>query len=152
MLRIERASRSDIAQLVGLLQSLFAIEQDFTGEPGRQQRGLMHLLREPHDRAAVLVARLGDDVAGMVSGQLVISTAQGGLSVWIEDLIVAEDCRGQGIGRALLRNVIDWAAAQGATRAQLLADRDNAAAIAFYQRVGLDTTKLIALRLAQLPG
>ena len=35
-------------------------------------------------------------------------------------------------------------------RAQLLADRDNAAAIAFYRRVGLDTTNLIALRLPGL--
>ena len=150
MVQIARAAESDVAQLVELLQSLFAIEQDFAADPGRQQRGLMCLLRQPHDRAALFVARSGGEVAGMASGQLVISTAEGAPSVWIEDVIVAERFRGQGIGRALLRSVIDWSAAQGATRAQLLADLDNAAAIAFYQRAGLDPTNLVALRLSRL--
>ncbi len=147
MVRIARAAVSDISQLVELLQSLFVIEQDFAADPDRQRRGLMRLLRQPHDRAALFVARIGDAVAGMASGQLVMSTAEGEPSVWIEDVIVAEEFRGQGIGHALLRRVIDWSATHGATRAQLLADRDNAAAIAFYERAGLDKTNLIAFRL-----
>jgi ribosomal protein S18 acetylase RimI-like enzyme len=147
MVRIARALESDIPQLLQLLQALFTIEQDFAADAACQQRGLKRLLAEPGDRAALFVARVGGDVAGMASGQLVISTAEGAPSVWIEDVIVAEHFRSRGIGRALLRSVLDWACAQGATRAQLLADRDNAAAIAFYRRVGLDTTNLIALRL-----
>lgn len=62
-------------------------------------------------------------------------------------VVVDETFRGQGVGRALLRGVIDWAVGRGATRAQVLADRDNAQAIAFYRHLGLDVTNPIALRL-----
>lgn len=147
MAHIERALTADIPELVELLRSLFALERDFAFDAGRQRRGLTRLLAEPADRATVLVARAHDTVCGMVSGQLVISTAEGAPSVWIEDLVVAQAFRGQGVGRALLRGVLDWAFASGATRAQLLADIDNAAAIAFYRHVGMDPTNLLALRL-----
>lgn len=147
MIRIEPALASDIPALVKLLESLFAIELDFTFDAARQQRGFERLLAEPRDRATLLVARSDDTVAGMASGQLVISTAEGAPSVWIEDVVVDEPFRGQGVGRALLRGVIDWAVGHGATRAQLLADRDNEQAIAFYRHLGLEVTNLIALRL-----
>ena len=150
MVRIEQALASDIPQLLALLSSLFALEQDFAFDADRQRRGLDRLLSEPQDRATVLVARADDTVVGMVSGQIVISTAEGAPSVWIEDVVVAQTFRGRGIGRMLLRAVLDWAIAQGATRAQLLADSDNAAAIAFYRHLGLDLTHLIALRLTKL--
>jgi GNAT superfamily N-acetyltransferase len=150
MIRIERALDTDIDELLQLLQALFAIESDFQFDAPRQRAGLERLLAEPADRAAVLVARGDGLVAGMASGQLVISTAEGAPSVWIEDVVVAQAFRGHGLGRALLEGVLDWAAALGATRAQLLADRDNADAIAFYRHLGLARTNLVALRLATL--
>ena len=158
MIRIEPALASDIPALVKLLESLFAIELDFTFDAVRQRRGIERLLAEPRDRATLVVARSNDVIAGMASGQLVISTAEGAPSVWVEDVVVDQTFRGQGVGRALLRGVIDWAVGHGATRAQLLADRHNAQATAFYRHLGLDVTNLIALRLteidrkADLPG
>jgi GNAT superfamily N-acetyltransferase len=149
-MRIERALEADIPALLSLLQSLFAIEKDFTADAQRQQRGLQALLRAPEDRAALLVARAGDAVLGMASGQLVISTAQGAPSVWVEDVIVAQEARGKGIGRALLNAIVAWARSKGATRAQLLADRNNSAALSFYAHYGLESTDLVALRLRDL--
>jgi GNAT superfamily N-acetyltransferase len=150
MIQIERALDADIGELLHLLQALFAIESDFRFDAARQRAGLARLLAEPADRAAVLVARADGSVVGMASGQLVISTAEGAPSVWIEDVVVAEAFRGRGIGRALLEGVLDWALEHGATRAQLLADIDNDKAIAFYRRLGLTRTHLVALRLASL--
>jgi GNAT superfamily N-acetyltransferase len=83
----------------------------------------------------------------MCSGQLVYSTAEGAASVWIEDVVVAEAWRGRSIGRALLGSVLDWAAARGATRAQLLADLDNQPALDFYRKLGWAETRLGARRL-----
>lgn len=150
MVRVERALASDIPELIELLRTLFSLERDFAFDAGRQRRGLTRLLAEPRDRASVLVARDDGAIAGMVSGQLVISTAEGAPSVWIEDMVVAPAFRGRGIGRALLRGVTDWAVAQGASRAQLLADSDNTSALAFYRHLGLEPTNLVALRLSKL--
>ena len=150
MIRIEPALAPDIPELLKLLASLFAIERDFAFDAARQRRGLERLLAEPRDRSTVLLARENGAVAGMASGQMVISTAEGAPSVWIEDVVVATPFRGRGVGRALLRGVLDWAAGHGATRAQLLADRDNDQALAFYRHLGLERTNLVALRLAKL--
>ena len=150
MLQIERAVEADIPALLSLLQSLFAVEKDFVFDGQRQQRGLQALISALGDRSTLLVARVDGVVAGMASGQLVISTAEGAPSVWIEDVVVAQDERGKGIGRELLNAIVAWARSQGATRAQLLADRDNPAALSFYAHYGMDSTDLVALRLRDL--
>jgi GNAT superfamily N-acetyltransferase len=147
MLRITRAKRGDLPDLVELLGRLFAIEQDFRPGAARQLRGLELLIRMPR-RALVLVARDGSGQAiGLATAQLVISTSEGALSVWIEDVIVAENHRGLGLGRALIQRLLSWARQQGATRAQLLVDIDNAPAVSFYDRLGWQPTRLAARRI-----
>ncbi len=101
---------------------------------------------EAPDRRAVLVADRAGEVVGMVTAQLVVSTAEGAPSAWIEDLVVDAAERGRGTGGALLRAVEGWARARGATRLQLLADRENARALAFYARMGWAGTRLVGLR------
>jgi GNAT superfamily N-acetyltransferase len=54
--------------------------------------------------------------------------------------------RGTGVGRALLAAVEREAVALGATRLQLLVDRENAPALGFYARVGWASTRLLCLR------
>lgn len=83
----------------------------------------------------------------MASAQLLISTAQGAPSAWIEDVVVQEALRGQGIARILLRELLAWAQLQGATRAQLLADNSNTPALDFYRHVGWQPTRLTAWRI-----
>lgn len=147
-LSIAPAATADIPELLSLLEALFSIEQDFRPDPERQRRGLELLLARP-DAARVLVARnAAGKVLGMASAQLVISTAEGAPSAWIEDVVVAEGHRGAGIGGALLAAVLDWAKARGATRAQLLADLDNAPALHFYERLGWQPTRLGARRIS----
>lgn len=139
------ANEADIPDLVELLGVLFAIEQDFRPDPDEQRRGLAALLASPTGYIAIARAPDGRAV-GMASAQLVISTAEGAPSAWVEDVVVQEDWRGQGLGRALLDAVLDWARSQGAVRAQLLADLDNTPALAFYDRVGWQPTRLAARR------
>jgi GNAT superfamily N-acetyltransferase len=143
---ITSASEADIPELIDLLGVLFSIEQDFTPDTDKQRRGLAALLAS----AAGHIAIARDETlraVGMATAQLVISTAEGAPSAWVEDVVVREDWRGKGLGRALLDAVLAWARAQGAARAQLLADLDNAPALAFYERLGWQTTRLGARRL-----
>ena len=143
---ITSANETDIPELIDLLGVLFAIEQDFTPAPDKQQRGLAALLASPAGHVAI--ARDANARAvGMATAQLVISTAEGAPSAWVEDVVVREDWRGQGLGRALLDAVVAWARSQGAVRAQLLADLDNAPALAFYDKLDWQPTRLGARRL-----
>ncbi|MEO8159630.1 MAG: GNAT family N-acetyltransferase [Betaproteobacteria bacterium] len=146
--RIERARGADIPALIELLAGLFALESDFSADQTKQRCGLELLLAQPEDRAIVLVARSATDKAiAMASAQLVISTAQGTSSAWIEDVVVQQSLRGQGIGPLLLQELLSWAKRHGATRAQLLADKSNTPALAFYRRAGWQPTRLMAWRI-----
>ncbi|HET9553770.1 MAG TPA: GNAT family N-acetyltransferase [Anaeromyxobacteraceae bacterium] len=145
------ARPDDLDALVRLLGQLFALEQDFTPDEPRQRRGLALLLERPAS-AAVLVAEQSGRVVGMVTAQLVVSTSEGALSALVEDMVVDAPARGGGAGRLLLQGIEAWAARVGATRLQLLADRDNAPALDFYARLGWSPTKLVALRRGGVPA
>jgi GNAT superfamily N-acetyltransferase len=135
----------DLEAMVDLLRELFALEPDFRFDPVRQRRGLALLLGDRLRRVALVAERDGA-VVGMVTGQLVVSTSEGGGSVLVEDMVVIDSARRQGVGRLLLRAVETWARGRGATRLQLLADRENEAALRFYERLGWSGTRLVCLR------
>ena len=141
---IRNARPEDIEALTRLLQTLFAVEPDFVFNEIKQRRGLL-LMLEASEKRRIMVAESGGRVIGMCSAQLLISTAEGGTAALIEDLVVSEEYRGQGIGRNLLLSVEDWALRQGATRLELLADRNNTPALEFYQKIAWRQTRLICL-------
>ena len=144
---IENATLADIPALTALLDSLFAIEVDFSADTEKQILGLQMIIENPK-HAIIKVARNDENkVIGMVSAQLVISTAQGSYSAWIEDMVVAEGFRGRGLGRRLLDEAISWAKEKGASRAQLLVDMENEPAIGYYQHLGWGNTQLQARKI-----
>ncbi len=139
-----KATEADLPDLLPLLQSLFALEEDFTFSAELQLRGMQLLLESP--QAVIIIALNQKSVAGMISGQLTISTAEGGASLLIEDLVIAEFVRGNGIGRKLLEEIGKWGRSHNALRMQLLADKNNLPALEFYQHLGWSKTNLIGLR------
>jgi GNAT superfamily N-acetyltransferase len=138
---------TDIADLLNLLSVLFNIEKDFNPDLTKQTKGL-ELLIKNNEMATIQVARntLGK-VIGMVSAQLLISTAQGAASAWIEDMIVDSSYRGHGIGKKLLQQALAWVKTKGATRAQLLVDTANTDAIDYYKHLNWESTQLQAYRV-----
>jgi ribosomal protein S18 acetylase RimI-like enzyme len=58
------------------------------------------------------------------------------LDAYLEELYVAPDQRGRGIGRALLEETMEAARAAGATRIELGTSETDAAAIALYESCG----------------
>ncbi len=142
--RVRKAAFNDIDGLIPLLKSLFSIEADFTFNEALQRRGLM--LLEPCENRCVLIASSRDRIIGMASIQTLISTAEGGLSGIIEDVVVTPEWRGKGIGRILLEAIETWAHSKGLKRIQLLADSANTPALEFYRNSGWMTTQLICLR------
>ena len=145
-MKLRDATPADVPELSRLLDDLFSIEQDFQPNTENQERGMLLLLQHP-DRGCIKVAEEGGRIIGMVSAQLVVSTAEGAPSAWVEDMVVCNDQRGKGVGRALLDSLTDWARSKGATRAQLLVDLDNEPALGYYQHLGWQTTRLAARRI-----
>lgn len=146
---VREARPEDLDALVELLGMLFSIESDFSADAGRQAAGLSLMLK-PGQGRLVLVAAASDEgtgrVIGMATAQLLVSTAEGGPALLVEDVVVRPESRGRGVGRALIARIEDWGRRLGATRLQLLTDRDNDDAFSFYDHCGFSRTNLVCLR------
>ena len=144
MISIRQAEQADIPSLTALLKILFSIEKDFIFNEVKQRKSLQKLIG--NERCSVLVAEHAGNIIGMCTGQLTVSTAEGGPALLVEDVVVAEDWRSKGVGSRLMDEMSRWALQAGVSRLQLLADRTNSRALGFYMNTGWRSTKLICLR------
>ncbi|MFH0974229.1 MAG: GNAT family N-acetyltransferase [Spirochaetota bacterium] len=140
---IRKARLIDIDILCDLLSGLFAVETDFNAGYRKQDRALYLLIND--DNKDVFVAADGAVIAGMITGQTVVSTAAGGLSVLLEDLFVVPGYRGKGIATMLMRHLLLWGKAKGAVRVQLVADERNPAALDLYKKAGFALSNMRGL-------
>ena len=145
-IKIRDAALSDVEAMTVLLSELFRIETDFFADRRRQRRGLCLMLSGCRKHRCIKVAEANRKVVGMCTAQILVSTAEGGLVGLIEDMVVAADFRGRGVGRLLMAQIEEWAHAHALTRLQLLADRTNFSALEFYDKVGWHPTRMICLR------
>jgi ribosomal protein S18 acetylase RimI-like enzyme len=143
---IRQAGSGDLSAMTRLLQELFSVETEFVVDTEKQRTGLQMLLDSA--RASIWVAERRGRVVGMVTVQLVASTAEGAFSGLLEDLVVSSAYRRRGLGRALLVAAVKWSRDQGATRIQLMADGRNVPALIFYRKQDWKQTNMIALRRA----
>jgi GNAT superfamily N-acetyltransferase len=80
-----------------------------------------------------LVADVGGDPAGIVWARIDPSTPD---AAHLHQMWVAPECRGQGIGRALLEAAIEWATANGARSLALGVTVGNSPARRLYEAAG----------------
>jgi GNAT superfamily N-acetyltransferase len=142
---IDFATAADLPAMADLLQELFSLEADFRPERDKQLAGLRLILDTPA-LGRLFVLRVDGAVAGMANALITVSTAQGGPVLLLEDVIVSRAQRGGGHGRALVEHVCAWARGQGMTRVTLLADQDNAPALAFYEKLGFAKSAMVVRR------
>jgi GNAT superfamily N-acetyltransferase len=144
-IRIGFATHADLDAMADLLGELFALESDFAPQREKQLAALRQILDQP-DRGRLFVLRDGENMAGMANALIQISTAEGGPVMVLEDVIVAASHRGRGHGRRLVEHVLAWACDEGLSRVTLLADRDNVAALRFYQTLGFEESAMVVRR------
>ena len=82
----------------------------------------------------LLAARLDGRIVGLLT--LAMFPIPTGFRAWIEDVIVDEAARGQGIGEALTKEALDLAEAAGARTVDLTSRPSREAAGRLYERVG----------------
>jgi GNAT superfamily N-acetyltransferase len=140
------ATKADTPQLVDLLGTLFSIEADFVPNADKQRRAVEMILGDPRI-GVIYVAREAGRVVGMVSTLYTVSTAEGGKSAWLEDMVVLPECRGRGVGAQLLEHAVVGAREAGVRRLTLLSDEDNALAHAVYAAEGFQFSGMRPMRL-----
>ncbi|MEA2901002.1 MAG: hypothetical protein QOH36_889 [Actinomycetota bacterium] len=91
----------------------------------------------------LLAARVDDgadgaDGAGRIVGLLTLAAFRipTGVRAWIEDVVVDQAVRGQGVGEALTREAVRLAAAAGARTVDLTSRPSREAANRLYRRLG----------------
>jgi GNAT superfamily N-acetyltransferase len=146
-MRIEKATTADIPALSDLLSLLYSQELEFTPDDQAQRSGLATIIANPAV-GAVLVARQGDQVVGMVTLLFTVSTALGGTVAWLEDMVVSPADRGAGVGTKVLSAAIDFARTRGCMRVTLLTDRRNESAQRFYAKQAFLVSSMVPMRLA----
>lgn len=144
-IRVGFATAADLPALADLLHELFTLESDFQPDRAVQLRGLRLILDTPA-LGRLFVLRVAGKVAGMANALITVSTARGAPVLLLEDVIVSRAHRGGGHGRRLIEHVCAWAREQGMARVTLLADRDNAPALAFYDRLGFEKSAMVVRR------
>lgn len=96
---------------------------------------------------SLLIAR---DSEGGIIGMLTLATfpIPTGIRAWIEDVVVDEGARGQGVGEALSRRALDLAVEAGAKTVELTSRPSREAANRLYRRLGFQVRDTNVYRYA----
>jgi GNAT superfamily N-acetyltransferase len=87
------------------------------------------------------IALLNEEVVGFVTYNLQNSTWSENGHCYLEDLFVADTIRGQGVGRALIEHVKEFAIEKKCSRLYWNTDEDNATARKLYDTYALESGK-----------
>jgi len=142
---IRKAKEKDVDVLADLLKELFSIEKDFCVNRKKQIKGLRAFILDS-SKGEIFVIEVSNTVVGMCSLQFLISTAEGGIVAFVEDMIIAKEWRRKKLGSKFIKYVLKYAKEKQSLRVQLLADINNLPALEFYKSMFFKKTDLICLR------
>jgi ribosomal protein S18 acetylase RimI-like enzyme len=130
--RVRRADTADAAEVARLLHD-FNTEFD---EPTPGVEALSERTRRLMAEGEITVLLGGERPDGIAVLRLRPALWAEGLDAYLEELYVAPERRGQGIGRALLEATMEAAREAGAVRIDLGTSVDDSAAIGLYESCG----------------
>jgi len=132
---IRPAAPNDVAAIVGLVRELATYER-----AGHEVRLTEDLLRESlfndSPRVFAHIAEADDVVVGIAIWFFNYSTWRGKHGIYLEDLYVAPEHRGRGLGRALLQTLAQEAVRRNCARVEWWVLDWNTPAIDFYTSLG----------------
>jgi GNAT superfamily N-acetyltransferase len=134
-INIRKASVDDVPVIHDLLIRL----EKSLGATGRVKRQADDLRRFGFSGTPcfqALIAWRGSEAVGLALFFPEFSSWKGRPGVFVQDLFVSRALRGEGLGRALMEAVHEYAHQWGASYCKLAVYDDNDAAIAFYEKLG----------------
>jgi ribosomal protein S18 acetylase RimI-like enzyme len=129
---VRQAEPADAPEVARLLHD-FNTEYD---DPSPGVEVLMERVRRMLAEGDMTVLLGGERPDGLAVLRFRPSYITGALDAYLEELYVAPDRRGQGIGRALLEAAMDTAREHGAAHIDLGTSTDDTAAIRLYESYG----------------
>lgn len=142
---VEQATLEDLPRLTDLLVGLFERQPDFTPNRLKQMRGLRLILENPA-RGRIFVLREHGKILGMVNLLFTISTAEGGLVMILEDLVIDPKNRGHGYGSILLEHALRYAKEKDFARITLLSDRSELESQKFFRQYDFVESNMLVMR------
>ncbi|MEC4019406.1 GNAT family N-acetyltransferase [Streptomyces sp. H27-D2] len=136
MVTIDRATADDVSVISELLGE---IERYYGGdETSGDVEQIRHALFSDRPVATVLLARDGEDVVGLASFSYLWPAAGAETSLYLKELFVREPARRRGVAGAFMTRLREETSAAGCSRMEWTAERDNSAALAFYEALGAE--------------
>ena len=146
---IRAATPADVGEIVRLIHGLAEFEK-LTHLVEVTAESLAPHLFGPRPVAEALVAERGERVVAFALFFTNFSTFLARPGLYLEDLFVEPEARGQGIGQALLEHLARLAAARGCGRFEWSVLDWNEGAIRFYRRMG--ATVMPDWRICRIAG
>ena len=135
---IRPAAAAEVPVIVALIRDLAEYEKAAPGALTLTEDRLREALFGPNPAIEARVAVLGDEVAGYALFFHNFSSWRGTRGLFLEDLFVRPERRGQGIGKALFAEVTRIARERGCPRLEWLVLDWNQTAIDFYKSQGAE--------------
>ncbi len=133
-LLIRNARKEDMSSVLQLIVELAVFEK----EPDAVEITIETLVEAgfgDDKQFDCFVAEIDGEIVGMALVYFRFSTWKG-RTVHLEDLVVKEKMRGKGVGKALYREVMEYAVKQGVKRVNWVVLDWNTPAIDFYEQTG----------------
>ncbi|HKS58399.1 MAG TPA: GNAT family N-acetyltransferase [Steroidobacteraceae bacterium] len=134
-IRIDPATPADVPMILQLIRELAEFER-LLHEVQATEQQLTEQLFGPRPSAEVVIARIGEEVAGFALFFHNFSTFLAMPGIYLEDLYVRQKFRGQGCGEALLRHLASLALERKCGRLEWSVLDWNVRAIDFYKSLG----------------
>jgi len=138
VITVSPAESRDAAAIAALLGDLDRFYGATESEPlDRRIRQVNEAIFTSPPTAYALLARDGDQVAGLAAYSFLWPAVGATRSLYMKELYVPDAYRRQGVGKLLMRAIFETAATLGCNRVEWTTDTGNTAAQAFYARLGL---------------
>lgn len=133
-MRFRVAAPADLGRVVELVAALLG-EHSLAPARARLEAAVTRLLSDP-GLWRVLVAESDGEVVGVAVLSWAFSLEQGGRSAWLDEIFVAPEHRGRGIGAGLLDAACEAASQGGACAIDLEVEAGHDRVATLYERRG----------------
>jgi GNAT superfamily N-acetyltransferase len=140
---VRRANLGDLEAVLALNEKLFALDGKFDHTLNfaftRSEPGTAYFASRLSEEEGIgFVAEVGSRISGYLVGAISAAAFYRAAKVIaeLENMLVLENYRGRGIGRALFEEFRRWAKEKKAERLHVVTIAGNKAALAFYRELG----------------
>jgi GNAT superfamily N-acetyltransferase len=132
---IKEASETDLPRIESLLTELINTMDNSKGiDLFKALENYRFLLKETNSH--FLVAKINGSAVGFINFSIRKTVLHPGSSALIDELVVSEQYRGQGIGRQLVSTAVERARGFGCCEAEVSTEKVNSKAREFYKNCG----------------